>query len=150
MSSNPSSANALPQEVAGRLEQWHGLWWRSAALHYFVGVLGVAASSLAAIDFGEPWRLASQLLAALAAVCLSILGFVQPDRRYQKFVRAWRALDPVALKYKYGHAKLDEVFAAMERGESIITEYEQEVARHQVVGQEVPHATTPTRTGGAA
>jgi hypothetical protein len=133
MSDGPSVA--VPDEVSVRLQQWRGLWIRSAGYHYFFGIAGVTASSLAAIDFGEGYQWLSKLLPTIAALCLAVLGFVHPDRRYQKFVRAWRALDPVVLKYKYGRATLDDVFAAIERGESIITEYEQEIAPRQVPRQ---------------
>ncbi len=115
----------VPEEIQERLDQWRGLWSWSAGYHYFVGVVGVTASSLATIDFGID--LVPKLLAAAAAVCLAVLGFVQPDRRYQKFVRAWRTLDPVVLRYKYGEATIDDVFDALQRGESIISEYEQEI-----------------------
>jgi len=90
---------ALPEDVANRLKAWHGLWRWSAAYHYIFGILGVAASSLAAVNFGPSYATNSKVLAAIAAVCLAVLGFDQPDRHYQKFVRAWRALDSVTLKY---------------------------------------------------
>jgi hypothetical protein len=132
MSNGFSTEIALPDEVAVRLNQWRRLWFQSALLHYVFGVGGVLASSLAAAEFVTGY---SRVLAAVAAACVAVLGFMQPDRRYQKFVRAWRALDPIVLRYKYGKATLDDVFAALERGESIISEYEQEIARQPTTGQ---------------
>jgi len=121
----------IPKEVKERLDAWQRLFMQSTAWHKFLGVTGVAASTLAAIDFGEKYALAPRLLAALAAVCLAVLGFWQLDRRYQKFVRAWRTLDPVAMKFAYGKATLDELFKAVERGEAIITDFEQELVAHR-------------------
>lgn len=133
MPENAPSTATVPEEVLQRLNDWKGLWTWSAGYHYLFGVSGVAASSLAVLEFSDECRWIPKVLAAIAAICLAVLGFVQPDRRYQKFVRAWRALDPVVLRYRYGKATLDEVFAALERGESIISDYEQQISGKQDV-----------------
>ena len=50
---------------------------------------------------------------------------------------AWRTLDAAAMRYRYGKADLDTLFNAMESGEQIIAEFEQELsskAQHQSTG----------------
>ena len=124
MNNQNSSPKDFPEEVRSRLICWHKLYRRANSTHYIVGVLGVAASTLAAVDIGE----ASQILAAVSAVCIAILGFVRPERKFIKFVRAWRILDAAAIRYRYGKVDLDGLFKAMDQGESLIAGFEQELS----------------------
>lgn len=124
MNNQNSSLKDFPDEVSSRLNCWHKLYRRANRTHYIVGVLGVAASTLAAVDIGE----ASQFLAAIAAVCIAILGFVKPERKFIKFVRAWRILDAAAIRYRYGKVDLNDLFNAMDQGESLIAGFEQELS----------------------
>ncbi len=124
MNNQNSSLKEFPEEVRSRLNCWHRLYRRANSTHYIVGVLGVAASTLAAVDIGE----ASQFLAAIAAVCIAILGFVKPERKFIKFVRAWRILDAAAIRYRYGKVDLDDLFKAMDQGERLIAGFEQELS----------------------
>ena len=134
MNDQNSSLKDFPDEVKSRLNCWHKLYRRANSTHYIVGVLGVAASALAAVDIGE----ASRFLAAISAVCIAILGFVKPERKFIKFVRAWRILDAAAMRYRYGKADLDYLFMAMDQGEELIAGFEQELsskAQQQLAGQ---------------
>jgi hypothetical protein len=119
-----SPLKEYPAEVKSRLNCWHKLYRRANITHYSVGIIGVAASTLAAVDIGE----ASRFLAAISAVCIAILGFAKPERKYIKFVRAWRTLDAAALRYRYGKTNLDALFNAMEQGERCIAEFEQDLS----------------------
>ena len=113
-----------PDEVKSRLNCWYKLYRRANSTHYIVGIIGVVASALAAVDVGE----ASRFLAAISAVCIAILSFVKPERKFIKFVRAWRTLDAAAMRYRYGKADLDSLFYAMEQGERCIAEFEQDLS----------------------
>jgi len=124
MNDQNSSPKDFPDEVKSRLNCWYKLYRRANVTHYIVGILGVAASALAAVDIGE----ASRILAAISAVCIAILGFVKPERKFIKFVRAWRTLDAAAMRYRYGKADLDYLFSAVERGEQLIAEFEQDLS----------------------
>jgi len=124
MKNQNSSLKDFPDEVRSRLNCWHKLYRRANSTHYIVGVLGVAASTLAAVDIGE----ASQFLAAIAAVCIAILGFIKPERKFIKFVRAWRILDAAAIRYRYGKVDLDDLLKAMDQGERLIAGFEQELS----------------------
>jgi len=71
-------------------------------------------------------------------VCIAILGFVKPERKFIKFVRAWRILDAAAIRYRYGKADLDYLFMAMDQGEQFIAGFEQDLsskAQPQLAGQ---------------
>lgn len=116
----------LPLEVEKRLAEWQSLWWWASMYHYGFGVVSVTASATAAAMGG----VAAQFLAVIAALSTALIGFTQPERRYLKFVNAWRVLDVAALRYKYGRLSLDDLFAALEQGERIISEYESKAERN--------------------
>ncbi len=116
---------AVPKEIEERVAAWYRMFNFASRSHYVVGVLGVACSALAAADIFN----ISQFLAALSAVCIAILGFAQPERKYMKFVRAWRVLDTAVLKYKYGKIDLDTLLDTVDRGEQMLTDFEQEILK---------------------
>jgi hypothetical protein len=124
MDDSLSTPPDYPVEVKSRLNCWYRLYRRANFVHYSVGIIGVAASALAAVDVGE----ASRFLAAVSAVCIAILGFVKPERKYIKFVRAWRTLDAAAMRYRYGKSDLNALLDALELGERCITEFEQDLS----------------------
>ena len=67
----------IPQEVRARLEAWRRLFMQSTVWHKTLGVLGVAAATLATLDFekafGESYAVVPRLLAALSAISVAIL-----------------------------------------------------------------------------
>lgn len=74
----------VPDEIETRVNAWYRMFNFASRTHYVVGVLGVACSALAASNIVG----ASQILAAISAVCIAILGFAQAEKKYLKFVRA--------------------------------------------------------------
>ncbi len=110
----------LPTDVASRLKAWKILWKSWAIGHYALGGASVAASAFASSTEGSN----AKYLAASAAVLTALIGFMQSERRYFKFVRAWRVLDVAALRYKLGQLGEKELVDAVERGEALITEFE--------------------------
>jgi hypothetical protein len=120
---NPQMANPqLPEHVERRLKTWLFYYKIANRMHYLVGIIGVGASSLGGA-LGQPY---SPYLAAIAALCLAVLGFVQPDRKYLKFVRAWRILDVAAGRYQAGLISIEQLYDALERGEQAIGAIEQD------------------------
>ena len=97
---------------------------RGNIFYYFLGGVGVATSALAAAFPSET----SRYLSVISAVCIALLGFTQPEKKYIKFVRAWRILDIAAMRYRYGIISINSLFDALERGEQSITEFEQEIS----------------------
>lgn len=123
MSEDPSSLappRELPADVAERLGFWHGLWRRSIQYHYVFGVTSVAASVISTSLEGGP----AKAFSIIAAVGTALIGFMHPERRYLKFVRAWRVLDVAAMRYRHGLIDRATLIAAVERGESLIAEVE--------------------------
>ena len=112
----------VPLEVRARMDSWSALYKGAMYSHYFFGVVGVAAATISAATGGAMGK----ALAAASAICLAVLGFVQPDRKYLKFSRAWSILDVAALRYRYGEATLAELMDALDHGEQVITEFEQD------------------------
>ena len=110
----------VPVEVGARIESWSVLYKGALFSHYFFGVVGVAASAISAATGGA----VGKSLAAVSAICLAVLGFMQPDRKYIKFSRAWSILDVAALRYRYGEATLSELMDALNCGEQMIAEFE--------------------------
>jgi hypothetical protein len=102
------------------MDAWYALFMRAMYAHYFFGVVGVAASAISAATGGA----VGKSLAAVSAICLAVLGFMQPDRKYIKFSRAWSILDVAALRYRYGEATLSELMDALDCGEQMIAELE--------------------------
>ena len=117
------STRPIPTEIAERLSTWHKRWLISVCMHYTFGILGVGASALAAASYYQ------EIFAVVAAVSIAIIGFVQPERRYLKFVRAWRHLDGATLRYRYGRADINELLDAVRDGEAILTEVELETRK---------------------
>lgn len=120
MSEPNEESKAVPKDIRDRLMEWRKLWTDSAKIHYAFGGLSVAASSVAAAVGGDTAR----YLAAAAAVLTALIGFVQPERRYLKFVRAWRVLDVAVLKFKLDLIGTKDLVDALERGEALISEFE--------------------------
>jgi hypothetical protein len=111
---------ALPKEVDARLSYWHGLWYSSAKYHYFFGVVSVGASVISTSTEGN-WAKGFSVLAAIAT---ALIGFMHPERRYLKFVRAWRVLDVAAMRYRHGLIDKATLIDAVEKGEGCIAEFE--------------------------
>jgi hypothetical protein len=117
------SLRPLPTDVDKRLTYWHGLWSRSASYHYFFGVISVAASVISTSLEGEY----AKVFSIIAAIATSLIGFMHPERRYTKFVRAWRVLDLAAMRYRHGLSDKAALIEAVEKGEALIGEYEEKV-----------------------
>jgi len=88
----------LPQDIDKRLRYWRGLWTRSISYHYFFGVISVGASVISTSLDGTP----AKFFSIVAAIATAMIGFIHPERRYLKFVAAWRVLDVAAMRYRHG------------------------------------------------
>jgi hypothetical protein len=125
--SRDESSQPLPKDVATRLAYWHGLWNRSASYHYFFGVISVAASVISTSLDGPP----AKVFSIIAAISAALIGFMHPERRYMKFVRAWRVLDVAAMRYQHGLIDKAKLIDALEHGENLIGEFEDRYAAAQ-------------------
>jgi hypothetical protein len=126
--SDSASVQAIPPDIGSRLSYWQGLWERSAKYHYFFGVISVAASVISTSVEGTPAKICS----IIAAISTSLIGFMHPERRYMKFVRPWRVLEVAAMRYRHGLIDKAALIDAVERGESLIAEFEERYDRTEI------------------
>jgi hypothetical protein len=143
--SREESSLPLPKDIATRLSYWHGLWNRSAMYHYFFGVIAVAASVISTSLDGPP----AKVFSIIAAISAALIGFMHPERRYMKFVRAWRVLDAAAMRYQHGLIDKAKLIDALEHGENLIGEFEDRYAAAQAEKKE-PEAGAEEGAGEAA
>lgn len=119
-----TEGRTIPKAITEHLNSWKWNWHFANFIHYLVGVIGIFCSSMAAASIGQDYHLPS-IAGVLSAVCFGILGFVRPRENYDKYVRAWRHLDGVALAYRYGRAGLDDLVQAVKEGNNLMTDFEQ-------------------------
>jgi hypothetical protein len=131
---------ALPPDVDRRLAFWHGLWSRSARYHYFFGVVSVGASVISTSLDGGP----AKVFSIIAAIATALIGFMHPERRYMKFVRAWRVLDVAAMRYRHGLSDKAALIDAVERGEALIADFEDKIEAAAVEQKAQQQASTQT------
>lgn len=136
----PVASRNVPPDIQVRLTDWRKLWTQSARIHYLFGGFSVAFSAIAAATGG----VLAQYLSAVAAVLTALIGFVHPERRYLKFVRAWRVLDVAALRYKFGIIEVKELCDAVERGETLISEFEEKTESNDGPEEAAKKAAEPT------
>lgn len=112
----------VPADIQARIDAWKKLFITANYSYYFFGILAVSASAFSTAT--DPPI--SKYLSALSALCVAFLGFAQPDRKYTKFVRAWRVLDVAALRYRHHELQKTDLINAVETGEKIITSFEED------------------------
>lgn len=109
-SSIPSIASSghvpLPRRAARLAREWrwlHRTWW---AVHYGVGLLGVAGGIVAAGTGADLFKNSSSLVTGfaglLAAVCTSLVTFLGPLNKAQRYWTAFHKIDQTLLEYEEG------------------------------------------------
>ena len=103
----PQPGNQVPKRAARLAYQWrwlHRAWW---AVHYGVGLLGVAGGVVAAGTGSELLRQSSEVGGAvtagaglIAAVCTSLVTFLGPLNKAQRYWTAFHDLDHALLVYE--------------------------------------------------
>lgn len=85
----------------------HRTWW---ATHYAVGLVGVLSGVLAA---NPPQMIsnASWVLGTLAAVCTSLVTFLGPLHKAEKYWKAYHIMDQTCLEYEQGQKTLKQLLA---------------------------------------
>lgn len=110
----------LPSKLVNRLKSWERTHRLYFILHYFIGIVGVLASTLASSKlFWNP-----QILSIISTVCIAVLAFVRPEREHIRFWQAWKTLDSAVIRYESGLVNLEEVVDALDRGEAGILEFD--------------------------
>jgi hypothetical protein len=113
----------VPKEVEDLHKLYVSYFRVARTLHYVIGVCGLTFSLIATSGFGGDQ--ASRGWALGAGVCFGAMGFIDPNSRYKKCVRAARILNIAILRYKYCELSQSELFLAVEHAENIVTEMEE-------------------------
>jgi hypothetical protein len=111
----------VPPEVSSLLHAWVKRRGHHIFIHYSIGVIGILASVAAAVDTYSRW---ASLWMVISSFCIAFVGFGNPRREYSKFAIAVRVLYMASLRYRYGEIEMKELLKAVERGETIIQNYE--------------------------
>jgi hypothetical protein len=122
MSNNTEfTVREIPPEISKRLSTWRGLYLAHLYSHYSLGICGVVASALAGFQLPAPMQ---QVCAGMATISIAIVGFIRPERKYQKYVQAWRILDVTATRYRYSQAEISDLLTALDDSERHISDYD--------------------------
>lgn len=116
-----SEFREVPSEVSKLLDEWVRKRKRYIFVHYILGVTGILASAAAFADAYSRW---ASLWMVISSICMAIMAFGNPRRHYEKFARSVRVLYAAVLRYRYHQLDMDGLLSAVERGEAIIENYE--------------------------
>jgi hypothetical protein len=116
----PETRDVL-SEISSLLAAWVKRRGLHIFIHYAVGVVGIFASVAAAADAYSRW---ASLWMVLSSFCMAVLAFGNPRKEYSKFARAVRVLYSAVLRYRYHELEMGDLLLAVERGEAIIENYE--------------------------
>lgn len=130
--------DAIIAKIESRRDAWRAYFRGWRMLFWTCGVLGVAASVLAAAE--KVTGISAPYFAALSSVCMALIGFTNPQRRAIAYLRAWRLLDGALLRHEAGNLGLSDLVETVERGESIIAE-----ADEQPPGSPAAKAPSPNK-----
>jgi hypothetical protein len=148
----------LVRDAEHKMKTWMLLFKNLSRLYWSCGVLALVASALAGSriisDSAVPY------VTLLSTLCVGIIGFVDPERRGRRFLRAFRVVDAALLDYKYGpdaQPNTDAsapLRAAMNDAERTIAQYEEatpaptpeERERAKNMGRVVPPQPAPGET----
>ena len=101
-----------------RCETLYRLWW---ATHYCIGIVGVFAGGTAGIaagrDSGSNWGWLSGLV---AAVSTSLVTFLGPLHRAERYWKAYHTLDQACVKYEYRLIELPALITEMQRARELV------------------------------
>ena len=140
MSDRPDEEKFL-EEIDVRLNTWRRLWVGFVWAYFFLGVIGVVCSTLAASSLlKDPWR---ALLSLGSAVCLAVIGFLRPEPRYKNLVRAWRDLKAARARYLFEDPKRKPLIDALQKCERIATDDESQPATQDPETDKSPLEPTP-------
>lgn len=129
----------VPGAVAERLARWRTISSCAAAGRIWIGICGITASVLATA-IQSPY---ARYAAAVSTVCFGVSAFASFEKVYFRYARAWRVLDAAILRFRYGNASLDFLLRAVERGEAMLQELEEEQLKaEQGVGKVRPPAAS--------
>jgi len=115
----------VPAEAAQRLAQWRAISRWAAIGRIWTGMFGITASVLATVVQSPYARYA----AAASTVCFGLSAFASFEKVYFRYAWAWRVLDAAILRFRYDNAPLGSLLQAIEKGEAMVQELEEEQSK---------------------
>lgn len=134
MITNSKRNEAISQHVQTK-DGWRNTFRRWNIVHYMLGIAAIFCSSLVAakpawFGFQEFQNSFYEWLAWLVALLTGLLTFLSPDRKAQRYQRAWSILNSQITRYNADNTyTLNDVLEAYQQGENIISETESDVAK---------------------
>ena len=137
----------IPKSIQKRLNGWFFTFWAFLLCHYLFGIGGVIASTF--VVRSDDTR-EQKIAGIISAICIAIIGFMQPNRKYSHYVTAWRILDEKVNMYRYNLITIRELVEGMAFAEKTLGQVEIEVLQSpqqgtnnkQVVDEKVQSETT--------
>ena len=123
ISDSDQEIRVVPKEVEVLHKLYISYFRVARTLHYVIGVCGLSFSLIATSGFGG--EQVSRGWALGTGVCFGAMGFIDPNSRYKKCVRAARILNIAILRYKYCDSSKAELFMAGEKAENVVSEMEE-------------------------
>jgi hypothetical protein len=94
------------------------IWWTT---HYLIGFIGVLTGGLAGLsatsEGGKVWGWA---VGAIAAICTSLVTFLGPLQKAERYWKAYHELDQACLEYEYEHKDLNVLIRQAKKVRAII------------------------------
>lgn len=99
------------------------VWW---ALHYAIGLGGVMAGVLAGAHSANPqtngtFQPYAWLFGAVGAICTSLVTFLGPIQKAERYWKAYHALDQSCLEYEAKEISIDKLIREARKVRSMIT-----------------------------
>ena len=85
---------ALLNRASRRLRTWKYAFNLWGAAYYITGIIGIAASAMAAASLWHPTT------SIVATICFGAVGFANPQKKHRAFSNAWRVLDIAIARYE--------------------------------------------------
>lgn len=115
------SSSSIPVRVATLRRHCmllYRTWW---AVHYSVGFIGVLAGGLAGVSAAnEPARAWGWAVGALAAVCTSLVTFLGPLQKAERYWKAYHVIDQACLEYEHEHHQLSILIIQAKKVRTIV------------------------------
>jgi hypothetical protein len=102
-------------------ERWRNGFRRWTAVHYLIGIAAILLSTLVASK--APWLNETQLSVAawLVAVTTGLLTFLAPEKKADRYIRAWSVLNTEITRYNVNErTTVDDVLDAYHSAEKLI------------------------------
>jgi hypothetical protein len=122
MPSSSTDTSAAIHRIDKTVSYWknlYRLWW---AIHYGIGVIGVACAVLAGAAGAEnnPAHNYLWLLGIVGAVSTSLITFLGPVQKAEKYWRGFHIAEQVLLEFESGECNMKKVVRQVELARRVV------------------------------